>query len=261
MQFNYFEEFPTDENLEKARDLKGPGIIFLACPDLLTFMERAEKLSKINGSLKAGYWPVLDGSYWISPFGLSSELDRLSVEIASGEIDTMLFDLELPLLEKSMFLSGLSGFSINKQKIRSLFREARKMSVSVYTAEYPATGPVMHALFRLLGISYPDKEGTEHIKIIMFYPNSLLKLGFPRFALKRMKNYITKLTRKYPSRIEVGLGTIGKGKITRESTLNPEELSEQIKYFSEHRTEAITLFRLGEMTPEHFEVAAMHINK
>jgi len=77
MRIDFFEEFPTEENLKKAKLIDFPSTVYLAAKSLEEFKISRKKLGKINPKLEAGYWPILEKSYWISPFSYTYELKKI----------------------------------------------------------------------------------------------------------------------------------------------------------------------------------------
>lgn len=101
MRVNFFEEFPTDENLEKTRLINFDSTIYIAASSFQEFQALRKKLNNINPELEAAYWPVLEKSYWISPFSFTDELENLAEDLQKNkqtEPLKVLIDLELPLL-------------------------------------------------------------------------------------------------------------------------------------------------------------------
>ncbi len=74
MQINFYEEFPTDENLMKLKLVKCPTKLFVAADSLKEFKELEKKVKKIKKNTEVGYWPIIKNSYWISQFANHSDL-------------------------------------------------------------------------------------------------------------------------------------------------------------------------------------------
>ena len=106
MRINFFEEYPTSENLEKAKLIDFNSTIFLAAHSLEEFHKYKKNLLDINNRLDVAYWPILNNTYWISPFSYTSDLEKLFKELKENkEKLTILIDLELPLLNNRFLFS------------------------------------------------------------------------------------------------------------------------------------------------------------
>ena len=77
MNIGFFEEFPTPANLAKAKLIEFRSTIYIATHSLEEFQSLSDELKKINPIVKAGYWPILPKSYWLSPLALPEEIEVL----------------------------------------------------------------------------------------------------------------------------------------------------------------------------------------
>ena len=116
MRFNFFEEFPTLKNLEKARLIDFDSTIFIAANSLEDFKRSRSVLNSINPNLSTAYWPIIPNSYWVSPFSNTIDLKNFMEEIFSAnEPLTVLIDLELPLIKNiNLYFKNLFSFQKNK---------------------------------------------------------------------------------------------------------------------------------------------------
>lgn len=173
MQINFFEEFPTEENLKKAKLINFRSTIYIAAKSLKQFKTLEKKLHEINPKLKAGYWPILEKSYWISPFSYTYELKNLIKDLLKNKQNNpleILVDLELPFLNKKLFLKNLSTFHKNKNLIKKLFENASNLNIEILTAEYPISNKLLQKTLEWLGISYsiekyPHKKSSCYIQV------------------------------------------------------------------------------------------------
>jgi hypothetical protein len=255
MQVDYFEEFPTTENLEKARLIESQSLVYIAAHSLAEFNEFSIALNAANHNLKAGYWPVLKQSYWISPFADTRELLELKKELSETKGVDVLLDLELPLLKPSLFFRNLFAFARNKKLIREiLFLEnTRKLHFS--TAEYPFAFGSFRWFFKLLGVSYDER--CKHQCIIMFY-SSMAKRVLPPLNLDIrpwLRKALVREARRDKS-IAFGLGTLAVGVLGNEPTLSPRELESDLAFCAACGISRAIIFRLGGLTQEHAQVVA-----
>jgi len=87
MRIDFFEEIPTIDNLEKAILIDFPSTIYLAANSLEEFRELEKNLSLINPELEAGYWPILEKTYYISPFCYTYELENLIIDLEKNKFN------------------------------------------------------------------------------------------------------------------------------------------------------------------------------
>ena len=59
MKINFFEEFPTKDNLDKAKLIKFDSKIYIAAKSLREFDKYAKQIKKINKRIEPAYWPIL----------------------------------------------------------------------------------------------------------------------------------------------------------------------------------------------------------
>lgn len=257
MKINFFEEFPTVENLRKAKLIDFSSTIYIAAKSLKQFKILEKRLHEINPKLKAGYWPILEKSYWISPFSYTYELKNLINELLKNKQNKpfeILIDLELPFLSKKLFLENFASFHKNKKLVEKLFEKAINLNIETLTAEYPATSKLFQKTLEWLGVSYPI-EKYSHKKVVMLY-SSLIK---NKFILNRMKNFIIQKSREYGKNLQVGLGTIAKGILGNEPILSPKQLDNDLKFLRKNEIETAVIFRLGGLNKKYTEIIQKYL--
>ena len=250
MRINFFEEFPTEANLKKAKLITFPSIIYIAAKSLEEFRAVEKRLYKINKKVEAGYWPLLEKSYWISPFSYIYELKDLIRDLKHNKKKLkVLIDLELPFLNPKLFLRNLFSFIQNKRLIKKLFKDARKSKIEILTAEYPISNKLLQKKLEWFGVSYPINK-FPHKKIVMLY-SSVIK---SKIVLSQMKKFISKKSKEYGKNLQVGLGTIAKGILGTEPLLSPKQLDRDLKFLKENNIKEATIFRLGGLNKEYLKV-------
>lgn len=254
MQIDFFEEFPNEENLQKGALLKGGSLVYLAAHSLAEFDEAAERLRACNPNLKAGYWPVLKKSYWISPFSYTQELLELKETLSKRETPlNVLLDLELPILSPKLFFLNSFSFFRNRAIIQEIFSLAKHTDLHFSTAEYPFAIGMTRFFLSLLGVSYSAKR-YGHRRIIMYYSSMMRNpLPFNQDSRVIFKKQFAKEFKEDPS-MTLGLGTISVGILGNEPILSPAELEKDLVFCSEIGLERVTIFRLGGWNDEYAAV-------
>ena len=250
MRINFFEEYPTEENLAKAKLIDFPSTIFLAGHSLKNFYELRNKLLNINSNLEVAYWPILPRTYWFSPFSYTKDLQDFLEEMKNNKDSlTILIDLELPLKNKFfLYFINLFSFLKNKNIIKEFFENAPSYKINIVAAEYPVFNILMLRFFRILGISY-DTKTYGHKACVMYYTSMI-----PRKLLSRVTNAILKTKNKFNLNLELGLGVIDVGVWGNEPKLFPDKLARDLSFMQENGFETATIFRLGGFNEEYYKI-------
>ncbi|MBI3394684.1 MAG: hypothetical protein HY042_02500 [Spirochaetia bacterium] len=249
MQIDFFEEFLNDDALSRASLIKHPCVVFLAAPSLDAFDEAAGRLVTYHKAAQPAYWPLLEKSYWISPFSYLEELEGLRQHLLSrADRFDVLFDLELPLVRRSMFLKGWRGFLEKRRRIAAITRELDLAGFRIHTAEYPPTGPVARFLMSALGITFP-MDSVPHHRIVMYYTSML-----PRWIQGAMRREIRSSAAEHGRRFAGGLGTTAVGIFGNEPRLSPEDLDRDLGMLKASGVKRAVIFRLGGITQEYADV-------
>jgi hypothetical protein len=250
MKFNFFEEYPTLENLEKAKLIDFKSTIFLTANSFKEYKENQRLLNSINPNLSTAYWPILPNSYWISPFSNTKDLQDFITEVfLISEPITILIDLELPIVKhRELYFKNLFSFWTNKKILKKFFKEAPAHNIKIVTAEYPPFFTGINFIYRLLGISFNVKK-YKHTQCIMYYTSmfsnkiiyKLIKIGIIR-------------ARKYNPDLQLGLGTIATGVLGNEPILSIQSLKEDINFMKINNIETGVIFRLGGLNEDYMKL-------
>jgi len=243
MQINFFEEFPDEKSLAKASLLKHKCVIFIAARSFGAFLVHKYALQKINPLVEAAYWPIINDSYWVSPFANTNELENLHSDLQNSEQKGLkvLIDLELPLKNPKLFLKNLFSFSKNKKIIKSILKDADALGAEIFTAEYP----LPESMLMPLGISYSIKK-YKHKRIVMYYSSML--------NWEKLKNYLKKLLIIPPKKdTHIALGVIKKGIFGTEPIISANNLEKDFDFF-EHEASTATIFRLGGLNEKYLDI-------
>jgi len=257
MRIDFFEEFPTVENFRKAELIDFESTIYIAAKSLKQFYDLKKQLNNINPSLEAAYWPTLEKSYWISPFSRTYELENLIKELLARKQNDrlkVLIDLELPILNKKLFVRNLGSFLKNKILIGRLFKLAGRLNIEFLTAEYPVIDEFSQKVLKCLGVSY-SPEKYPHKKIVMLYSSLISN----EKILRLMKDFTAKKFRKYGQNLQVGLGTIATGILGNEPILSPKKLDRDLNFLRENGIETAVIFRLGGLNEKYLEVIEKYV--
>ncbi len=249
MRINFFEEFPIEENLAKAKFLDFPSTVFVAAHSIKEFSVFKKRLEEINPKIEVAYWPILPNTYWISPFSNTSDLKNLFQDLKSaGEPLKVLIDLELPMPKQAgLYVKNIFKIYRNKKIIKKFFEDALSLEIDITTAEYAAPSFVILKLYRKIGISYDNKK-YGHKSCIMFYTSMI-----PKMALKTTENIILKVKKEINPEVELGLGTIAIGILGNEPILSAKDLGKDLKFMKENNFKVATIFRLGGLNQEYYE--------
>src|SRR3989338_4645582 len=243
MQINFFEEFPTLENLAKLKMLRNPVKLYLAAPNLSSLHQVQSQLPK-KRLKRVIYWPTLSKKegYWISPFSQRKALNRIFQELQGQNIPVML-DLELPTTQNPLlYLTQLPFFFSNRRMIRKFIQT---YPGEIYLAEYYPEGKRKERLLQILGLHYSSKN--INIIKMMYHSMHDFRKEFVVQQLRRGKE-------EYGDRFKVGYGVIYSGIMGDESLLTPEQLSQDLTIATREKISEVVLFRLGGLNKKYLQV-------
>ncbi len=255
MKISFFEEFPG-KDIEKAKLIDFPSTLYIAAKSLIEFKYFRDKLKRINPKIEAAYWPILQRSYWVSPFSYSYELSDMEYDL-SNDFDyklKVLIDLEFPFLRPFLFFRNLFSVFNNKKRIKGMFKNCERMNLDIVTAEYPAYNRFLKKVLEFFGVSY-SLDKYEHRKGLMFY-TSIIKNNSLKSKISR---FIVSENKKYPGRIVVGLGTIAVGVLGNEPVLRPKELDRDLKFLKEAGIKEVVIFRLGGLNSQYMDIIEKYL--
>lgn len=237
MKIDFYEEFPTKENLEKLKMIDFPSRVFIAAENLEKFREIEKRARKINKKIEFAFWPLVKNSYWISPFSNRKDLVELFRELEKCE-NHLLIDLEPPMLNKKLLLKNLFSFFRNKKLIKRFLEKNKKR---ITTAQFPPS--MFSILYRLFGLDFViDSE-----KSVMYYSSML-----PKFTRKSIMWRIQKI--RWKENCSIGLGVIAKGVLGYESILSPRGLEMDLDFVRKSGFNRVVIFRLGGLNKDYLKV-------
>jgi len=238
MDVEFYEEFPNKENLQKLKLIKFKTRLFIAAKSIKEFQSFEKRVKEIKRDLEVAYWPIVENSYWISPFSNTKDL----VDLFKGleKIDNhLLIDLELPLSKKwRMYFKNIFYFRKNKKLIRK-FLEKNKSRIT--TAEYPLA--FISKVMKFFGLNYDvDVE-----KSIMWY-SSMMSKSINKKIKKNLGNIKSK------KNYSVSLGTLAIGVLGNEPRLSPERLEKDLEFVKKKGFDKAIIFRLEGINKKYIEV-------
>lgn len=252
MQINFFEEFPTAENLKKISIIPFPTIVFITAHSIAEFNEYRKELLKYNSNIEVAYWPLFKKSYWLSGFAYTEEIINLYNDLKNNKQEAtlkILLDLELPLLNAKLFYKNIFKLSKNKKIISQIFSETKSLNIEIHTAEYPFGNKIIQRIFSFLGASYSLNK-YPHFRIVMYY-TSMFKSTFIK---NQMCKFIKNRAKTHQNNFHVGLGCTAIGILGDEPIITPENLENDFAFLKEHGIKSTTIFRLGGINDEYLEI-------
>lgn len=244
MEINFFEEFPTQKNLEKLKLIDFKTKVYVAASSLEQFYNLQRKIKKINKNVKdVVYWLTLDRKegYWISPFSKRKALKEAFEEIKNkkeGSLEVML-DLEPPY-NGILFLTELPNFFRNKRLIKKFIKEYKK----VVCVELSYLG----IIWQLLGLSY---KNTKRIK--MYYSSKSI---MPRHEKDAALDHLC----KHNNEAGIGLGCIAVG-ISEMTPLfhSSKELDSDLSILKKNKIKEAIIFRLGGLNEDYIRIIKKYL--
>ena len=132
MEINFFEEFPSERNIDNVGLLNFSTKIYVASSSLDDFSHWKNKLHSSSNVSSVVYWPTIsDDDYWISPWADPTELDSLFSRLKDHARDSgleIMLDLEFPK-NKTRILTRNDNVKINKEKIEKFMDEAKDSGI------------------------------------------------------------------------------------------------------------------------------------
>jgi len=236
MRIEFYEEFPSEENLKKLKLIKFKTRLFVAAKSIKEFKKFEEIAKKIKKDTDVIYWPIIPNSYWISPFSNASDLKKLFQELEKID-NNLLIDLELPP-NKKLILKNMLSFFKNKRIIKKF---TNKNKHRITTAEPVEILFLKYLKFR--GQDFPIK--TE--KSLMWYTSMISKA-----VNKNIKKNLIKLRDK--DQYSIGLGTIAHGIFGNERILPPEALEKDLEFVKKAGFKKVIIFRLEGLNKDYLKV-------
>lgn len=236
MQIDFYEEFPTNENLQKLKLVKHPTRVYVTAKSVEEFKKIEKKIKQIKKDTYVAYWPIIPNSYWISPFANPSDLDKTLSELNKLK-NHILIDLEFPK-NKKLIIKNIPHFFRNKRKIKQFFQKNKE---KITAAEFPTS--IMSPLIRFLGLDYNVK--TE--KSLMWYSSMNSKL---------VNNYIKRHLNKIKDKenYSISLGTIAIGILGNEPILPLEKLEKDLEFVKNSGFKKAVIFRLGGLNKDYINI-------
>ena len=241
LEINFFEEFPTEENIDKLQYVTIETKIYLAAYNLEEFMFWQEYIQdKYPQVTEVIYWPILnkEDGYWISPWTKQHALINLfdSLNNHNKPISIML-DIEFPK-KKSLILTESPKIDENYQLIKKFLEESPNNNISVKLIEMSHLDTKM---LQNIGMSFSKKE--YDIEIIQMYYTSFLRHFLPSFITDSL--FIIKAHQAATQNNILGIGLIATGIYGNEPTYTKEILEKELDIVEDEGVQEVIIFRLG----------------
>ncbi len=242
MIISFFEEYPTQKNMQKLKLVKWPTKLYIAARSVNEF-EQIKKRIKNKYVKEIVYWPILERNegYWISPFSQRKALNKIFKELEGKNIPVML-DLELPITRNQrLLLTQLFSFMGNKKLIREFIQNYKG---KVYLAEYHPQGTQKERILELMGLHYPNPN-VYVIKMMYHSMHSVNEENVRREFRQGVEGFGSKFI--------AGLGTIATGVLGNEPVYLPEDLKRELEIAEKEGVKEVIIFRLGGLNEEYIE--------
>jgi hypothetical protein len=282
MNIGFFVEFPREE-IHKLSLIDFPVKLYLAANSIEEFRTIEEMAKGINPEIEAAYWPLLEKSYWISPFSYNRELDRLHGDLSQNDEKLeVLLDLELPKFWLRYLIYHIPRVLANalkyhlrfrRPRIRKLFKERDRYNIEITATSYPVTSKfyiinyLTFKLFGLLGVHFNPKAYNHNV-VFMCY--SSIRKDLLKKTLKNINK--RKKTREH---FQVGLGLLDYGMLSKTGyiqllqrigllksfrLLSPEELERDLSLVKEYGVNTATIYGLGGLDQDFVDVISKYID-
>jgi len=236
MQIDFYEEFPTKENLQKLKLIKYPIRLFVATKSIEEFKGLEKRVKQLKKDTKVAYWPIIRNSYWISPFSNTKDLINLFRKLDSIK-NHLLIDLEMPK-NKTMMLKNILSFFKNKSIIRRFMEENKQRITTAQPIE-----TIFSRYIQIRGQNFNIKTEKSFMWYTSMLPNKINKI------VKRKLNYI-----KNKEDYSISLGTIAYGILGNEPILSPKNLEKDLQFVKRTGFNKVIIFRLGGLNKEYIKV-------
>lgn len=236
-EIHFCEEYPTAQNLERARLIRFPATVFLAAETLADFERAREELGRVNPLVAAAWWPVPVRSRALSVFCAPSELRPITQELGAAAPGRVLLDLELPVWAPRRMFCRPSELRIARRQLDRLFAVALARH-EVWTAEWPPAAP--HRVLRWLRIALPQAR----MRVYMLY-SSTLPGWWRRLLLARLRRRFT------GRRSGIAVGVLATGIAGDEPLLSVAAFEQDLREALRLQSAAVVIYRLGGLEPAH----------
>lgn len=250
MIISFFEEYPTQENMQKLKLVKWATKLYTAARSVDEF-EQIKKRIKNKYVKEIVYWPILERNegYWISPFSQRKALNKIFKELEGKNIPVML-DLELPITRNPrLLLTQLFSFLGNKKLIREFIQNYKG---KVYLAEYHPQGTQKEIMLQFMGLHYPN----PNVYVIKMMYHSMHSVNE-----ENVRREFRQGVEVFGSKFVVGLGTITTGVLGNEPILSEEQLQSDLRLAKESGVKEVVVFRLGGLTKEYANLFKTYLVK
>lgn len=256
MKISFLEEYPTDENLSKLKLIPFKINLYVASESARNFSDIKKKINREYKNVEeVVYWPILkvNEGYWMSAFSKYSALKRVIKEINSNkEYFSVLWDAELPLLYKKLYVSGFFNFFRNRSLIKKILKNPNK-NHPIIVAVFPKSGISKFLHYLAMASFYSGKFSYMD----MIYTSLLTNINKREF----LKQVIEGSRSKFKNYI-VSLGLIAggvEGNTVR--LISKENLSKELQLVEKLRIKEVVIYRLAGINEDYLSVVKRFVSE
>lgn len=277
MLISFYEEFPTDSNLNKLKLIKFQTKIYVAASSVKKFRFLEKKIKKLNKKVKEViYWPILKEKegYWFSPFAKREALKRAISEIEKEKNISIMWDAEYPI-NKSNITWSIPSFFSNKKLIENFFKNAPGNKIKIYTSEYYPERDLLASWLRFCKLSFsPRIYGNTMIKMVYtsefkkkkknmkdiiqyLFSKRFLHIVKGKMSDEAISSFIKEEAqfgvKRYEKHFAMAFGLTKNGVGDKEPIITPEELERDIKAAKSSNINEVIIYRLGGLNKDYLK--------
>lgn len=248
MRISFFEEYPSEKNLDKLRLIHFPTMFYLGTTSIGNFLRIKKSIKHTFPKVKECiYWPLLatHEGYWLSAFAKTNAIERILCELAlTKEPFPVLWDAELPTLHKKLFFTELHNILNNRRLIVKALMNQRS-NHPLIIAQFPKSG--IHELTARIGASaFPF---TNYHRLDMLY-SSLLTIPNKHDYIRRVISEHKKTYTQY----SVGMGLLVNGENEAVPPITTDALRKDLSVAKDERVQEVVIYRLGGLDKNYLSV-------
>ena len=248
MKISFFEEYPSKENLRRLQLVKVPTSLYLGSKSVKEFLELRQALQRDYKQVKQViYWPILDSKegYWLSAFSKTEAIKRISRELKiTKEPFPVLWDAELPTLNKKLFFTELPNLIQNKKLIHEILL-SQLPNHPLVVAQFPKLG-LPERLSQLGASSFPF---SNYHRLDMLYSSIMNIPNSDKYILDTIRSNKNKY-----QHYSVSFGLLAGGQEDESSLISLKDLDRELTIAKEEHIEEVVMYRLGGLNMDYLKV-------
>lgn len=248
MIVSFFEEYSSELNLNKLKLIHFSTNLYIGCKDINQFLQIRNRIKKNYQQVKQViYWPILklEEGYWLSGFTKTEGIMRILEELKkTKENFPILWDAELPTLNKKLFITQLPNLITNRKLIYgALLKQSPNHPLIV--AQFSRSG--LQEWFSQIGAtSFPF---ANYHRLDMLYSSMMKNSDKSKF----IRETIYRNKRKY-KQYSVGFGLLDRGEGDPTPLITPNELDRDMRIAKTKNIREVVIYRLGGLNENYLRV-------